>query len=174
MYTAWSNCNETSTSEVGILYGDRAYADAERSPVFGDTPLQRAVIRAVTVGDEDTLRALLDSGTVDVNEPDAEGKTALMYTRQHNEVELCRLLLNAGAAAHVVTQHDITPLMMAAQTGRVQIVAMLIDADAPINTVDDQGRTALGWAEFRSTTSVIPHLERAGAQRSYGLQGYGR
>ena len=60
-----------------------------------------------------------------------------------------------------------TPLMKAAATGAINLVRMLIEAGAHVNTMNERGQTAMDMAN-RSNKATVRVLEAAGARPSRG------
>lgn len=59
--------------------------------------------------------------------------------------------------------HNVTPLMVAAKRGHVQVVQFLLDAGAEINAQDDLGMTALMYATQAGQIPVVQALLKRGA-----------
>jgi len=121
----------------------------------------------------DLLSEMLEAGA----DPNAgpKGETALMCACW-SDAKAVRLLLGAGARTDGTTtvyitnkKHvsQVTPLMVAAFAGQLQVVKLLLDAGADVNAVDAAGNTALAWAKISRSKAkpakIIPLLEQAGA-----------
>jgi cytohesin len=77
-----------------------------------------------------------------------------------------RLNAEINAKVHDATEvrlSGVTPLMVAALEGSLDIVALLLDHAADPNAVDDQGRTPLGMAEAKGHGAVAQALRARGA-----------
>src|SRR5690242_7396654 len=72
-----------------------------------------ALIRAAANRDEATVQKELDNH-IDVNAQDGEGKTALHWASELNDVNLVRILLKAGANPNIKDRFSNTPLTLAA------------------------------------------------------------
>ena len=114
-------------------------------------------------GDTAAVSALLDQGT-DVDEPQADGATALHWAIYGNQPELVALLIDAGADVAVRNRAGMTPLVLAAETGSAVMVERLLDAAAdPLETLPN-GETALMMAARTGDVATIELLIDRGAE----------
>ena len=65
--------------------------------------------RAVEVRDSASVRQLL-AARVDVNAPQADGSTALLWAAHHDDLELVDQLLRAGAHVKAANRYGVAPL----------------------------------------------------------------
>lgn len=129
--------------------------------------------KLVTYGDTELLAEVLHAGA-DPNAGPAEERplTAACW----DNAKAVRLLLGAGARTDVTTTiyitnkkhvNKVTPLMVAAYAGALQIVKLLLLAGADVMAVDAAGNTALAWAKISrakaKAAKIMPLLEQAGA-----------
>ena len=78
------------------------------------------------------------------NELDAQGFDIVTIAAVNNDVEMLNIALAGGSDARaVIGPHHDTALTVAAHRGHVEILRALIAARAPLNHVNDFGRTAL-------------------------------
>lgn len=107
------------------------------------------IIKAVTDGDETTLRGLLaeDPLAVEARE-ESSGHTALHIAATAGQSALVELLLSHGADPNALEKGDNAgPLHFAAERGRLETVKLLVEAGADVNwTYDLHERGPLGWA----------------------------
>src|SRR5678809_294947 len=68
---------------------------------------------------------------------------ALMFAAREGNVDVARLLLDAGSDVNAVDKNDITPLFMAISNNRIPMARFLIERGANINAKDWYGRTSL-------------------------------
>ena len=111
------------------------------------TPL----IGSVILGRVAFVSFLLDSGRVDVNKVDHEGRSALGFacSGKHTEskcLQLVKVLVEAGALVNgpkCLNQKTSTPLGLAATSGFLTIASYLIEKGALVDLKDAFGGTAL-------------------------------
>jgi ankyrin repeat protein len=84
-------------------------------------PLHDAVLRA----DEDEVRRLLSEGSIDVNELDDLGNTALHWTAFGNYPVIARMLIEHGADVNVLSDDGVTPLWRAEDFGLEELAVLL-------------------------------------------------
>ena len=123
-----------------------------------------------------------------------EGATALLRAAMSGDVEIVRILLEAGADPMVVTseqertENDIeydlypdgqtTPFLAAAGVGwrdlisrgrdndAIEVIQIFLDLGADINQANQAGHTALHGAAYRGSTAIIQFLVDSGADLS--------
>jgi ankyrin repeat protein len=106
----------------------------------------------------------------------AEGATPFLFAADRSDVPLMRLLLELGADPLLPNFNNTTPLMAAAGTGTdspdeeageeseaLEAVKMLLDLGADINTVDNNGDTAMHGAAYNNYPLVANLLAKRGA-----------
>jgi ankyrin repeat protein len=144
-------------------------------------------------GNADAVRLLLAAGAeVDLA---LGGYTALMHASNHNHVVVIQMLLDAGASVGKVPESFSSPLdcaincnqaeaarlllnagadacehellANAALTASYEVIQLLVEAGADVNSAADDGRTALmGASEGHNTVVVVAFLLDAGADAS--------
>lgn len=134
----------------------------------GQTPLMQACQTTAPIDIEIFIKA---GAGASVNAKDVRGWTALMYTvSRYYAAKDAKALLAAGANVNEVNEDGQTALMLAAQTGSIEIVSTLLEAGAgaSVNVKDKQGRTALMHVRpkysYGSVTEIIDALKAAGAR----------
>jgi ankyrin repeat protein len=149
----------------------------------GDT----ALMMAARTGKTDTIRVLVEAGA-NVNAKETwGGTTALMWAVSEGHVEATTRLIAAGAdvnaRAHYVAAANgrgfegrtpvatrtesraeefasgwLTPLMLAAREGHVELARVLTDAGAQVDEAAGDGKTALALAIFNGNYEVASFL----------------
>ncbi|KAK1935398.1 Ankyrin repeat domain-containing protein 50 [Phytophthora citrophthora] len=130
-----------------VLYLESAGAIPERDPD------STRLMKFCASGNADTraVRYLVENYDSDVNSRDAKGRTALGFlcasTSGNVNSEVVTVLVeNYGADIDAQEQGGVTPLMLAADKGNVQVVARLLRLKADVNLTDNGGRTAFDYA----------------------------
>jgi len=132
------------------------------------TPVAAAAFK----GNDRIVEALI-ARRADPDVLDTTGKTAITYAAARGFASIVRRLLNAGVDPKRAYGNDLTALMWAAghedgvaSRAVLDVIALLIDAGAPINAIDNRGRSALMTAAELGRTPVVEALLARGADRS--------
>lgn len=137
----------------------------------GAEPLRRvtALHNAAAIGSVPILRALLDAGA-DVNAPDFNGATALIYAVAAAKLDAVRFLLPRDAATAINLRPSRTPtaLVLAVQSRREDVVQAILDAGADPRLPDAFGTTPAQAAARMGDVRMQQQI--AGATR-YGREG---
>ncbi|MEO2194634.1 MAG: ankyrin repeat domain-containing protein, partial [bacterium] len=134
-----------------------------------DVPL----IDAVTGGDRQQIRTLLDQG-VDVNAPQGDGATALHWAAHLNDGETVGALLEAGATVDAVNDLGVAPLLIAAANGETAIAQMLLQAGADPDGGAAERERPLMRAAWVGSLDVVTALLDAGADPNGAEPGRGQ
>src|SRR6187399_3144910 len=86
------------------------------------------LMNAVKNHDRESVRVLV--GKVDVNAPEPDGSTPLLWAAQANDLETVNLLLKAGANPKTANLYGATPLSAAATYASQAVVERLLTAGA--------------------------------------------
>lgn len=113
------------------------------------TKSKGTIIEAALGRDMPRVRAALDAGE-NVDERDADSRTALHHACIQGQEELVDLLLSFKADVACADSNGWTPLHFAAQSYGVSIAQKLIGAGARVDAVDAHGNTPLFRAVFES------------------------
>jgi len=81
-------------------------------------------------------------------------------------VEICRLLIAAGADVDATQRQGFTPLHSAAQNGDVELVELLLSAGADPSVATDDGATSADTAEAAGHVDVAKRLREVSATRA--------
>jgi ankyrin repeat protein len=106
-----------------------------------------------------------------------EGATPFLRAAQSSDIELMKVLLDAGADPKIPTAHDVTALSVASGVAwvegitfewskpkNIETVKLLLSLGLDPNKQDDEGRAALHGAGHKGYTEVIQLLVDAGAK----------
>jgi ankyrin repeat protein len=105
----------------------------------GRTPLHVAAFGS----HYDAVRALVAGGG-DINALDSSRYDVLTIAAVKNDVRMVKLALSLGGDPKLITSpYDGTALIAAAHLGHAEVVKALIDAEAPLDHVNNLGWTAL-------------------------------
>lgn len=158
-----------ATEVESLLQGG---AELETRDKSGRTPL----LVAAHLSHDEVARVLLAAGA-DANALDRQRYDLITIAAVNNDVEIIRLGLEYGADPSAVTSpYDGTALIAAAHLGHIEIVQTLIDANAPLDHVNNLGWTALIEAIVLGDggerhTAVLKILVEAGADVNLAERG---
>ena len=120
-------------------------------------------------GNARLVKLLLANGA-DATRIDRTGKGPIVYAAGKGFTSIVRALLDAGVSAEQRYQHDLTALMWAAghsndvpEAEGLETVKLLIERGAPLDAVDNRGRTALMTAAERGHPLIARFLMEQGA-----------
>jgi ankyrin repeat protein len=116
----------------------------------GDTALMVAAYK----GNKPAVEALLTKG-VEVNQP---GWTALHYAAASGNNDIVTMLLEKSAYIDAESPNKTTPIMMAARSGHILTVKLLLDEGADVSLKNEQGMTALDFAKKFNHTDIVEGL----------------
>lgn len=115
-------------------------------------------LKAVEAGDKDTAALFLKAG-MEVDASSDQGDTALMVAVNNSNVGMCEFLLAHGANPNARRSTDgMSPLVIAASLGSVDIAKMLINGGADINTKTTSGVTPLFIAAAKGRDAIVKLL----------------
>lgn len=125
-------------------------------------PIVNAVYARNTAG----MRALIGRGA-NVNGSGRPGDVPLLITAMQGNEELAAILLDAGADIEVADSHyGRTPLHWSAIRGQSGLASLLLEHGANVSARDQDGHSALYYANRYSNPSVAEVLLSKGADRS--------
>ena len=108
---------------------------------------------------EDEVIARLETMDIEVK---LDGGTPLNHAANYDRVKIVNYLIHRGANVNALFQ-DYTPLMSACEGENLEIVKLLLDANADISVKDNFGNTALWKAAFRENEAIVKLLLEKGA-----------
>jgi ankyrin repeat protein len=109
------------------------------------------------------IQSLL-SRHIDVNRPQADGSTALMWAAYQDDVATAKALIRSGANVNATNALGAKPLSIACLNGSSAMVAALLKAGARANTALPSGETALMTAARAGSVDCVKLLLSHGAQ----------
>jgi uncharacterized protein len=124
----------------------------------GEAPLADAVER----NDRAEVQRLLIE-VVAVNQPQADGMTALHWAAYHDDLALATELIARGADVKAANRYGVSALSLACQNGNGELVVLLLTKGADANTTLRGGETALMTAARTGRIACVRALLKAGA-----------
>jgi ankyrin repeat protein len=109
----------------------------------------------------------------ELDAPGRDSLTPLLFATQANDVEIARLLLEAGADADLSNRYGITPLWLAATNRNPELVALLLEHGAAASAALPHGETALMAAARAGDARSVELLLQAGADPNVREQSLG-
>ncbi|XP_038995389.1 E3 ubiquitin-protein ligase KEG-like [Hibiscus syriacus] len=88
------------------------------------------------------VRLLLSAGADPTAQDAQHGRTALHAASMENDVELVKIILDAGVDVNIRNVHNTTPLHVALARGATSCVGLLLSAGADCNLQGDEGDNA--------------------------------
>ncbi len=113
--------------------------------------------------DMSAVRAMVTK-RVNVNAPQPDGTTALLWAAHWNDVEAVKILLRAGANAAATNRFGASPLSEAATSGNAELVRALLEAGADAKALSTpDGETVLMSAARSGNVESVRMLLDGGA-----------
>jgi len=126
----------------------------------GRTPLHYAAAH----GHVEVCAALAEAGP-DVNAQDEDGETPLHYAIRRNRPGAAEFLLEQHADTELRNAYGRTPLLLVArETGNIEMARLLIGAGANVNAMDRYGAPPLGLAAWRGFRGLVNLFLDEGAE----------
>lgn len=120
------------------------------------------IVRYVTGENFQKVREYVENGG-DINLPDKNGMTALMFSLLFGYLDISKYLLSKGAELSSQTKFGNTPLIFASKYGQLNMVRFLISKGVNINHQNNGGYTALMGAVWYGYLGVVRLLVEKGA-----------
>jgi ankyrin repeat protein len=108
------------------------------------------------------VRKLIAAGS-DVNAPEADGSSAVLWAAHQGDPELVSLLIKAGADANAANNFGVTPLLEASRYGDAATIKALLDGGADIAAATREGETPLMAAARAGSAEAVALLVERGA-----------
>jgi RNA polymerase sigma factor (sigma-70 family) len=137
----------------------------DHRPGTGETPIdaESVLFEAAALGLTERVMELLRETDAGVGSRDAWGRTALHVAAWCGHAELCRALLDMGAAVDETGASGETPLHLAAARGRLSTAALLLNRGADRDARTETGRTPLYAAAQHGRDELVRLLLECGA-----------
>jgi len=117
--------------------------------------------------DEPNLNLVSDlialGSNIDSHDEEDDGKTPLHMTIENGQIEITKMLIDAGADLNVQDEYGITPIHWAVLHGDEDVLRMLIELKADLNKPDIEGNTPLNAAVTQGEETLVKLLLDAGA-----------
>jgi ankyrin repeat protein len=143
---------EPSLKVISVLLGS-SKVNVEPRTEQDESPLMLAALKGLT----DLCRQLIVLGA-DVNKP---GWTPLHYAATNGHLTTMELLLEAHAYIDATSPNGTTPLMMAAHYGTPAAVKLLLDGGADPGLKNEQGLSAIDFAQRASRVDAAEMIAAA-------------
>jgi ankyrin repeat protein len=86
--------------------------------------------------------------------------TPLIVAISKGDLEVVKKFIEYGSDVNEKS-NGMTPLMIAARYNKVEIIKVLIEKGAHLNDKDENGNTALKYAELSNATEAVAYLKKA-------------
>jgi ankyrin repeat protein len=120
------------------------------------------VVSAARDADLAEVRKLIAEGS-DVNAPEADGTSALLWAAHQSSPELVSVLLEAGADPNAANKFGVTPLLEASRYGDAATIEALLDGGADVQAAAREGETPLMAAARAGSAAAVKLLLERGA-----------
>uniref|UniRef100_A0A4W3HWU4 Tetratricopeptide repeat, ankyrin repeat and coiled-coil containing 2 n=1 Tax=Callorhinchus milii TaxID=7868 RepID=A0A4W3HWU4_CALMI len=144
-----------------LIQADWTLAGQQQGGFKKSHAVQQALIAAASMG---FTEVMIEVERAQINSFDTLwGETALTAAAGRGKLDVCRLLLEQGAAVSQSNRRGIVPLFSAVRQGHWQIVDLLLTHGADSNMADKQGRTPLMMAASEGHLDTVEFLLAQGA-----------
>jgi len=103
----------------------------------------------------DVVEFLIQHHRVDINAPNTYGRTPLLWAIAKNNEPAALMLINRGANIEARGAQNQTALIKAAAHNLLSVVQTLLEKGADVTAADDDGYTALNFAEITATNELM-------------------
>ncbi|KAG4150634.1 hypothetical protein ERO13_D04G016100v2 [Gossypium hirsutum] len=118
------------------------------SPVGTALCMAAALKKDHEIEGRELVRLLLAAGADPTAQDGQHGRTALHTAAMANDVELVKIILDAGVDVNIRNVHNTTPLHVALARGATSCVGLLLSAGADCNLQGDEGDNAFHIAAY--------------------------
>ena len=128
---------------------------------------ETALMYLCILGQTGRARALIAAGA----QVNRLGWTPLHYAASKAQVDTARMLMEKGAIVNAPGPDGTTPLMMAALSGKPEIVRLLLAQGADPTMFNAAHETAADWARKNNNTALAESLEHLAVRKTQQRQG---
>lgn len=133
--------------------------ETETDMSYEDQQLQKALYDAAKYGKGEVVALLLKTEKVNINFRGEEESSPLdVALRELSPELLMKLLGTEGVLVDLADQEGQTPLILAARSGRDDVVRLLLAKNVDVNAADQNGRTPLSYAAKKGSLDVVESL----------------
>jgi len=132
-----------------------------------------ALLHAVKNNNTKRVKALLQSTSPDCIYRSSDPRTPLVMAARKGNLEIAKLLIDAGSNVNKYASGDETPLMAAASSGNLSLVHFLIEKGASVDKRLSGNGTALLIAAKHGSPEIVSLLISKGAKIDDAIQGNG-
>ncbi|XP_078667644.1 LOW QUALITY PROTEIN: ankyrin repeat and SAM domain-containing protein 3-like [Branchiostoma floridae x Branchiostoma belcheri] len=129
----------------------------------GFDPIPIDLHTASSIGQYDTVRAIVQSGKQDLDKKNHGSWTPLMYACYIGHDNIVNLLLDAGVDVNLKSAKGQTPLILAASCGNESVAYFLLQQGADLTGKDRRGWSALFHATNAGHQNMVKFLLEEGA-----------
>ncbi|KAL7932478.1 hypothetical protein V8C35DRAFT_328441 [Trichoderma chlorosporum] len=149
--TAQSHC-----AELGLRQSLRRFIDTNADFNLADGIEMTPLAYAAKNGQEDAVRALIETGRIDLNGPDDFGeKSPLWLATDHSYLNIIAELLGKGADANIKDYRGCGLLDLAIRRGNLSAVKLLLERGLTIEREPPESDGFFSTLEFRPLSPVI-------------------
>ena len=115
-----------------------------------------ALMNACRWADDTAVSFLLRHGATVDKPRSSKGRTPLMVAcAYYSGKAICLMLIEKGADVNAIAEGGVTPLMLAAQSAKFDVVELLLKKGANPNAKDARSKTAVDYAKSASELEYI-------------------
>ena len=151
-FTPLSEAARSGHEAVVKLLINRDKFDVNHKTRKGDTPLSLAAAN----GNEAVVKMLMTRDDVIIKSQNAAGDTPLSKAAHYGDKGIVALLLDPGLGQSPNSEQLATALLRAAEHGHYDIVKLLLENNADIDTRDEEKRTPLSLASCEDENEYDP------------------
>ena len=159
--------SQISVAQIELVVGDVVITDMKAMRSLLGLSYELDMVDAISIGDIERVNYLIESDEADVDARYHGGNTALMWAAWVGNLDIVRLLVEAGAKLNLQNRVGYTALIQAVWMERLDVVEFLVRLEATdnefIDLQDCNGRTALMWAAWLGHLGIVRTLVNAGA-----------